>query len=268
MRPVMSVAAGLAGLSTLCRTSDEHRTELESEFDATAARYDLMVGLNPGYHEHLADAAQALCDRLPDKDAPHLLDLGCGSGASTQALINRLGPARAREADLVGIDASDGMLEVARRKSWPPGVRFRHGLAEDVAGKADEWQLPAPVDGVFAAYLFRNVTDRDAALVAVRQVLAPGGWLVTQEYSVAGSRRARALWTLVCWAVVIPLSLIVTRRTKLYRYLWRSVLRFDTVARFAARLEAAGFEQVSVTTVAGWQHGILHTFSARRPAAS
>ena len=70
----------------------------------------------------------------------------------------------------------------------------------------------------------------------MHDVLAPGGWLVTQEYSVAGSRRSVALWSLVCWAIVIPLSLVLTRRTKLYRYLWRSVLRFDAVARFEARL--------------------------------
>ena len=195
------------------------------------------------------------------------MDLGCGSGASTAALIDRLGPDAAARADVLGVDASDGMLDVARGKSWPAGVRFRHGMAEDVAARADEWQLATPVDGVFAAYLFRNVGDRDAALTAVHDVLAPGGWLVTQEYSVAGSRRSIALWTLVCWLIVIPLSAVVTRRTRLYRYLWRSVLRFDSVGRFRARLLAAGFRDVSVTTVAGWQGGILHTFSARRPSA-
>ncbi len=243
---------------------------LEREFDATAERYDLMVALNPGYHEHLRAAAQTLTDRVPDAEGRslRLLDLGCGSGASTSALVDRLGTGRADTAEIVGVDASDGMLAVARRKSWPAGVRFRHGMAEDVAARAADWDLPVPVDGVFAAYLFRNVGDRDAALTAVHDVLAPGGWLVTQEYSVAGSRRSAALWSLVCWAIVIPLSLVLTRRTKLYRYLWRSVLRFDAVARFEARLAAAGFDEVSVTSVDGWQNGILHTFAARRPPAS
>lgn len=241
---------------------------LEREFDHTAERYDLMVGLNPGYHEHLAAAAQQLVDRLPTGRRLHLLDLGCGSGASTKAVVDRLGATRAANADLVGVDASDGMLEVARRKTWPAGVRFRHGMAEDVAARAADWELPTPVDGVFAAYLFRNVGDRDASLAAVHDVLAPGGWLVTQEYSVAGSRRSIALWTLVCWAIVIPLSLVLTRRTKLYRYLWRSVLRFDSVDRFESRLRAAGFDEVSHTSVAGWQNGILHTVVARRPPAS
>ena len=34
-------------------------------FDQAAARYDLMVGLNPGYHGHLRSAAEALAERLP-----------------------------------------------------------------------------------------------------------------------------------------------------------------------------------------------------------
>ena len=241
-------------------------TVLEREFDATADRYDLMVALNPGYHDHLRAAAEHLRDRLPRNRPLRLIDLGCGSGASTAALLDRLGP-QSGDAAVLGVDASDGMLDVARRKTWPPGVRFRHGLAEDIAGHVTDWPPDAAVDGVFAAYLFRNVTDRDAALAAVHDVLAPGGWLVVQEYSVAGSRRAAALWTAVCWAIVIPLSLVLTRRTVLYRYLWRSVLCFDPVPRFAARLSAAGFEDVTVETVDGWQRGILHTFRARRPVA-
>ena len=241
--------------------------ELEREFDATAHRYDVMVGLNPGYHGHLRQAGAALVGRLPTGRPVRLVDLGCGSGASTAALLSELAPGVADAAEVLGVDASDGMLDVARSKTWPPGVRFRHGLAEDVARRADEWQVPLPVDGVFAAYLFRNVADRDATLQAVFDVLAPGGWLVTQEYSVAGSSRSKAIWTLVCWGVVIPLSLVLTRRTTLYRYLWRSVLANDPVPLFESRLRAAGFVDVSVTTVPGWQRGILHTFAGRRPDA-
>jgi ubiquinone/menaquinone biosynthesis C-methylase UbiE len=225
-----------------------------------------MVALNPGYHDHLRSAAGVLTAALPADRPVRLLDLGCGSGASTAALVDRLGAA-AEAAEIVGVDASDGMLDVARGKSWPQGVRFVHGLAEDVAARSTEWALPGPVDGVLACYLFRNVTDRDAALAAVHDVLAPGGVLVVEEYSVAGSRRSAALWTAVCWGIVIPLSLVLTRRTTLYRYLWRSVLRFDPVARFEARLAAAGFVDIAVQTVPGWQSGILHIVSARRPAA-
>jgi ubiquinone/menaquinone biosynthesis C-methylase UbiE len=230
-----------------------------AEFDRAARRYDLLVALNPGYHAHLRAAADRLRALLPDSAAA-VVDLGCGSGASTRALLDRLGEFRV--VTLLGIDASRGMLARASGKRWPSSVRFAAGRAEQLGDL-----VPEPVDGVFAAYLFRNVAvdDRDATLRAVRDALRPGGALVVQEYSVAGRLLPTAIWTFVCWFVVVPLAVITSGRATLYRYLWRSVLRFDTVEGFAERLRRAGFTDVAVETVPGWQHGILHTFRARRP---
>ncbi len=158
------------------------------------------------------------------------------------------------------------MLDAARAKSWPPGVRFEHGLAQDLSARRQEFGLQDGVDGVLAAYLFRNVSERDEVLRDVYDLLRPGGVLVVQEYSVAQSRAADLVWSLVCWSVVIPLSWLTSRQTRLYRYLWRSVRGFDAVQTFVDRLYAVGFVDVEVSTVPGWQRGILHTFRARRPA--
>ena len=62
--------------------------ELSQAFNDAASRYDLMVALNPGYHRHLASAARILADQIDGHVRPvRLLDLGCGSGASTRALV-------------------------------------------------------------------------------------------------------------------------------------------------------------------------------------
>jgi ubiquinone/menaquinone biosynthesis C-methylase UbiE len=229
------------------------------EFDRAAPRYDLLVALNPGYHRHLRSAADELRAGVPVDRAVRLADLGCGSGASTRALIESFSADRI--ASLTGIDTSAGMLARAHRKRWPAVVRFVHGAAESVADVVAE-----PVDGVFAAYLYRNVADRDGALRAAHAALRPAGVLVTQEYSVAGRAFATLVWTIVCWLVVIPLALLTSGRTRLYRYLWRSVIDFDSTAEFRARLQRAGFVDVEVRSVRGWQRGILHTFCARRSA--
>ena len=60
--------------------------ELPDTFDGAAHRYDLMVALNPGYHRHLRSAADALVEKLR-RGEPRVVDLGCGSGASTRALV-------------------------------------------------------------------------------------------------------------------------------------------------------------------------------------
>ncbi len=245
--------------------SPAHTTDVPLAFDGAAQTYDLMVGLNPGYHKHLRSAAQSLLERLPGRSAAvRLADLGCGSGASTVALVQSLADEH-RPFQLVGVDASTQMLARASAKRWPDSVSFQHGRAEDLRACRMELGLAEPLDGVFAAYLFRNVVDRDAVLGGVFDLLTPGGALVTQEYSVQGSRHAPAIWTAVCWLVVIPLALITSGQTSLYRYLWRSVRAFDSVQVFTDRLQRAGFVDVEVRTVQGWQRSILHTFRARKP---
>lgn len=239
--------------------------DVPEAFSEVADRYDRMVSLNPGYHRHLRSAADALLETLDPHRPLRLLDLGCGSGASTRALL-AAARAEGAEVEVTGVDASAGMLAQAEAKSWPTGVEFHEGLAQDLGSHRGRWGLTASADGVLAAYLFRNVTERDAVLADVHDLLSGGGTLVVQEYSVAGSPAAGAVWTLVSWLVVIPLSWITSRRTRLYRYLWRSVREFDPVQTFVDRLYAAGFVDVEVRTVPGWQQGILHTFRARRPA--
>ena len=245
---------------------------LAAAFDEVAPHYDLMVALNPGYHAHLRMAANGLVDWLPcpqpasEPASIHLLDLGCGSGASTRAVLEAAQAADLRFA-MVGADASAGMLDQARTKHWPASVRFEVGQAEEIVGSHEWLGLDDPIQGVFAAYLFRNVAERDKLLAGLFDLLADGGVLVVQEYSIAGSRLwTRALWTAVCWLAIIPLGLLTSPRSRLYRYLWRSVLSFDSVQTFVDRLYGAGFVDAEVRTVPGWQRGILHTFRARKPS--
>jgi ubiquinone/menaquinone biosynthesis C-methylase UbiE len=241
-------------------------------FDEVAPRYDLMVALNPGYHAHLRMAANGLVEWLarpqPESELTpiRLLDLGCGSGASTRAVLEAAQSVGLRLA-IVGADASAGMLDQARAKDWPVSVRFEVGQAEEIVGSHEWLGLDDPIQGAFAAYLFRNVAERDKLLAGLFDLLADSGVLVVQEYSVAGSRLwTKALWTAVCWLAIIPLGWLTSPRSRLYRYLWRSVRSFDSVQNFVDRLYGAGFVDVEVRTVPGWQRGILHTFRARRPA--
>lgn len=192
-----------------------------------------------------------------------MIDLGCGSGASTAALVHAA-HVRGTRLDVLGLDASAGMLAQARRKEWPPEVTF----APAEAGCLDVVDLgPGRWDGILACYLYRNVPadERDRALGEAFDLLAPGGRLVVQEYSVAGNRRAELIWDLVNALVIGPLAVLIDRNWDLYRYLWRSVHEFDPISGFCARLADAGFVDIAHRTVPGWQRGILHMVVARKP---
>jgi ubiquinone/menaquinone biosynthesis C-methylase UbiE len=237
--------------------SDRHlpHAEVPAAFDAGAAAYDSLVGANPGYHRHLRISADRM--RLADSGCGlRLLDAGCGTGASTAALL-----AAAPQAEIVAVDASAGMLEMAAAKRWPSTVTFVHSRIEDLADAA----VDGPFDGIFAAYLLRNLADRDAQLRAFRALLRPGGTLAVHEYSVRDSRLATAVWNAVCATIIIPAGRLRTGDAGLYRYLRRSVNDFDGAAAFRNRLAANGFTAVRSETVPGWQRNIVHTFTADAP---
>ena len=224
-----------------------NKLEVPGKFDRAARGYDLLVGLNPGYHEALRRSARALGLR----PGMRVLDLGCGTGASTAALV-----AAAPGVEIVAVDASEGMLARAREKRWPGTVRFVHSRAEDV----DEGEF----DAVFAAYLVRNLPEPDGALRRVRDLLKPGGPLVLHEYSVRDSVVSTALWTVLC-GFIVPAGWLVTGDRSLYTYLWRSVMDFDGAGALRDRLRRNGFVGVRSAPVPGLQLGMVHTFVGRRP---
>lgn len=247
-----------------------HTEAVPERFDEVATTYDLMVALNPGYHAQLLGSARVLVEALPrPSDRPvRVVDLGCGSGASTRALEKALQESGLTY-ELVGVDGSAGMLAQARRKQWRTPVHFAQDDAEHL--DPGSWGLAhldgeGVVDGVFAAYLVRNVTARDDLLARMRRLVVPGGVVVLHEYSVADDRRARAVWDAVSWGVVVPLGLVTAPRSPIYRYLWRSVVDFDGARLLRGRLVAAGFDDVRSRSFGGWQRGVLHTFFGRRPA--
>ncbi|MFH9267780.1 class I SAM-dependent methyltransferase [Streptomyces sp. NPDC017546] len=225
---------------------------LSAAFDHGSAAYDRLVAASPGYHAHLRRSARRL--GLPEGGRGlRVLDLGCGTGASTAALL-----AAAPHARITGVDASAGMLDRAAAKSWPRGVDFVHRPVEELAGRLEN----GAYDAVFAGYLFRNLTDPDMTLDMVRGLLAPGGRLAVHEYTLGGSRVHRCVWNTVCAAIVQPAGRLAGD-TELYRHLRRSVIEFDTAPAFAGRLRRAGFTDVRALPLPGWQTGITHTFTGR-----
>ncbi len=224
--------------------------DVPAAFDAAAATYDKLVDTNPGYHSHLRLSAQRMM--LPDNGRGlRLLDAGCGTGASTAALL-RVAP----EAEIVAVDGSAGMLAEAGTKRWPSSVRFVHSRIETLADAG----VQGPFDGIFAAYLLRNLADQDAQLQAFRALLRPGGTLAVHEYSVSDSRFATAVWNTVCATIIIPSGRLRNGDASLYTYLRRSVNRFDGAAAFRNRLRTNGFTDVHSHTMPGWQRNIVHTF--------
>jgi ubiquinone/menaquinone biosynthesis C-methylase UbiE len=227
--------------------------KLATDFDQVAARYDTLQHCNPGYRGDLARSAQ----RLQAPARGRILDVCCGTGLSTQALLEAY-----PKADITAIDISAGMLTVARRKPSLRNVRFIVGDAMDL----EKSGAAGPFDAIMMAYGIRNVPDADLCLARLRAQLAPRGRIAFHEYSVAGSRKSQVVWNAVASGIIVPLGAALTGSATLFRYLRRSVNDFDSIVDFESRLRRAGFEHIVTLKMPGWRSGIVHTVLAEKGA--
>ncbi|WP_411103249.1 class I SAM-dependent methyltransferase [Streptomyces sp. cmx-4-9] len=127
--------------------------------------------------EVLAEHTASLTAWLPLAAAPrHIVDLGCGTGTGTFALLERFPTAK-----VTAVDASDAHLQRLRDKARASGLADRvHTVSADL--DADWPDLGRP-DLVWASASMHHLADPDRALRTVRDLLAPGGLFAVVELS-------------------------------------------------------------------------------------
>lgn len=102
----------------------------------------------------------------------HLVEVGPGTGRNLAALAMRRPEAR-----YGAVEASDAMLEVARRRCG--FATMRQGFAEDADHGA---VLGCAPDRVLFSYSLSMIQDQDKAIANARACLAPGGQVVIVDF--------------------------------------------------------------------------------------
>lgn len=103
------------------------------------------------------------------RHAERIVDLACGTGATAEACLSRMGA----RAELFGVDASADMVEVARANVHDPRARFEVASAASV-----ESVLDPPVDRVVCNAAFWQFPAPRPVVEAVARLLRPGGLFV------------------------------------------------------------------------------------------
>jgi demethylmenaquinone methyltransferase/2-methoxy-6-polyprenyl-1,4-benzoquinol methylase len=220
---------------------------LHDMFAAIPGRYDLLNRvLTWGFDERWRRRTARECLRYARGP---VMDLGCGTGDLTLHLA-RMAPS---EAEIVGTDFAEPMLEVARAKATAAGlgrkVTFIHG---------DISKLPFR-DGHFSvvaiSFAFRNITYhnplRDRYLAEVLRVLSEEGRFVIVETSQPSNPLFRAAFhTYLRW-VVSGLGSLLSGHRGAYRYLAESARRFYTPGEVGSFLKNAGFREVHTSPLMG-----------------
>ncbi|MFP5023166.1 class I SAM-dependent methyltransferase [Pseudonocardia phyllosphaerae] len=234
------------------QSEDIRPATVHRAYGRVAQFFDGYVRTIPGYHAHLRVSASRMG---LSGGGLRLLDVGCGTGASTEALLTA-----APGAEVVAADASAEMLGIARRKNWPPRVTFVHSRLETLA----EAGVEGPFDGILAAYLVSNLPDAEIGLRRLLTLLKPGAPIAVHDYAVGGAR-SRSRWASASWGYLLPMASLRWHAPLLSRYRYRRVRSAGGVATMVHRMQRAGFVDVRVQTMGGVQQHLVHTFLGRRP---
>jgi len=214
---------------------------LHGIFEAVPPSYDLINHLVTwGMDRRWRRLAARVC--LEDKPK-QVLDLGCGTGDLSVHLA-RLAPGGVA---ITGLDYSQPMLELARRKAYRAGVFERIKFIN-----GDAANLPFPdghFDCVGISFAFRNLTYKNQLrlphMAEVRRVLRPGGRYVIVDSSQPRNPVMRWLFHLYMRLVAQPVGTLISRNRAAYRYLAESMSRFYGPEEVREMLLKAGFEEVT-----------------------
>lgn len=205
-------------------------------FDAIAARYDLLnrvlsLGIDQRWRRRAVQ-------RLELAGQCRVLDVATGTGDLAVAIARSLPDAR-----VVGIDPSEGMLAVGRKKLEVAGLAGRVTLE---AGAVEALPFAdGSFDGVTIAFGIRNAEDRERGLAEMRRVTKSGGHVAVLEL---GEPEDGVLKGLARWHIrtVVPFVGGLLSGNREYRYLQTSIAAFPRRAEFARMMREAGFAQVDV----------------------
>lgn len=156
-------------------------TEIASYYDEMN---DLMsMGMIKRWHKFMMKKAGDLNSKI-------CLDVGTGTGEIAFLLAEHAG----KDGDVIGVDITPKMLELAEMKmkerDLPKPVSFEEGDALSLRFEDDHF------DVVTSGYMLRNVTDIQKAIDEMYRVLKPGGRVVVAELSKPDNRVIRFFYDL------------------------------------------------------------------------
>jgi SAM-dependent methyltransferase len=153
--------------------SDEFAQRFPANAEQAAywtARSEQWVTHQAALDARLAPVGQQLLTRAAPRPEERVVDVGCGTGATTLAVAEKVGA----RGSVLAVDISEPMLAIARRRSTERGhghVRFLHGDAQSHGFEPEAYDLLLSRFGVMF------FSDPVAAFANLMSALRPGGRL-------------------------------------------------------------------------------------------
>ena len=229
------------------------KEQVAEMFDRIAGKYDAM--------NHFLSARTDISWRkkairkLKKYNPKQILDIATGTGDMAILAYRILRPEK-----IIGIDISDQMLEIGKKKidkeQLVDNIQLQHGDSETINFGENTF------DAVMVAFGVRNFENLDKGLAEMLRVLKPGGRLLILEFSKPRHKLVKRLYNWYMNIVAPEVASWFKQNKEAYLYLCESADAFPDRQYFIDILNKAGYSDTQCKPLS---LGICCIYTGRKP---
>ncbi|SHF42920.1 bifunctional demethylmenaquinone methyltransferase/2-methoxy-6-polyprenyl-1,4-benzoquinol methylase UbiE [Dysgonomonas macrotermitis] len=213
-------------------SSENKGVQVERMFDSIAENYDtlnhtLSMGIDRGWRKKSLLA-------LKDLNPQNILDIATGTGDLAIQAYDILRPQH-----ITGIDISEGMMDVGRKKVDKLGLSGHISFE-----KQDCMALDIPdntFDAAVVGFGVRNFEDLDKGMKEILRVLKPGGRLMILELTTPKSFPMKQGYWIYSRLFIPSIGRLISKDKVAYKYLPKSIEAFVQGKEMVEVLAKNGF---------------------------
>ena len=214
-------------------SSQSKKQQVEQMFDNISGNYDglnrvISMGTDVSWRKKVVQMAK---DHQPET----VLDIATGTG---DLAIQIAEAANAKK--IVGLDLSEGMLKVGRKKIMSKNLQTKIEMIQ-----GDSEALPFDdnsFDVTAIAFGIRNIPDKVKALSEMKRVIVDNGQVMILELTTPEPGFWRSTYSFYLNGVLPKLAKIFTKNPAAYEYLADSIMNFPTRKEFVKLMQSVGLK--------------------------
>jgi demethylmenaquinone methyltransferase / 2-methoxy-6-polyprenyl-1,4-benzoquinol methylase len=217
------------------------KQEVAEMFDNISERYDFLNHfLSMGIDKIWRKKAIRILRKYNPKI---ILDIATGTGDFAITSM-RLKPTK-----VIGLDLSNGMIEVGKKKVKKKGldkkIELIQGDSEDLPFEDDYF------DGITVGFGVRNFENLEKGLTEMRRVLKKGTPAIILEFSKPKKFPVKQSFKFYSRFIIPKVGKTISKDKAAYTYLPESIAAFPEGADFEAIMKEIGFKNVNSKLVSG-----------------
>jgi demethylmenaquinone methyltransferase/2-methoxy-6-polyprenyl-1,4-benzoquinol methylase len=202
-------------------------------FDRIALRYDFLNKLLSGGMDRYWRDLSIL--ELREINPSRILDVATGTAEMAIHIAKRL-----PSSEITGIDISEGMLAIGRKKVQ--NLKNAQNINLQVGDSEDLHFSDGYFDAITVAFGVRNFENLEKGLKEMLRVLRSGGKLIILEFSQPGNSRFRMLCKFYI-SRIAPFLVQLFSKKQAYQYLDKSIQAFPEGKNFIQIMDNQGFSR-------------------------